>query len=421
MHDARGRPAGTSIEPGHDGTPGSLAPVPREADLARRWAAQTLGESAPRTVTGDEVRVLFPGRPGGRSGPDFLDAVIQVGALPATVGDVEFHLDSRDFVGHGHADDPAYARVVLHVVANHSGESATALPGGGLAPILAVPAAAPDLPPLCEPCTSAPARLSTERVRQTVREAGLWRLRCKAERLGERIERDGPAQALYTAIGAALGQRANASAFTHLTAALPWSSLSEGLGAFGQKGRIGVYTRRLLHAGGFDGSLLGPAPALPWVIGGGRPAAHPARRLHAFAIILARLACPDLVAGGIATIDQALACGPRDLLRELRVDAPHGPAYCGTARAVEVAVNAMLPWAAAMAEFRGFGEQADAVLWLADRLPAGESYGVTGHLDRNLRDTRGRRLLTTALLRQGELALTGEWCRRGGCGRCPLS
>jgi hypothetical protein len=50
------------------------------------------------------------------AGPDFRSARLRVGGGDEISGDVEVHLYAEDWMAHGHARDPAYDGVVLHVV-----------------------------------------------------------------------------------------------------------------------------------------------------------------------------------------------------------------------------------------------------------------------------------------------------------------
>src|SRR5439155_356117 len=85
-----------------------------QEELARLWRDQTFPPEALVTGRGEKLRVIYRGRLGGGTGPDFLDALI---AAPGGLlqGDVELHVRSSDFQRHGHQRDPAYAGVVLHV------------------------------------------------------------------------------------------------------------------------------------------------------------------------------------------------------------------------------------------------------------------------------------------------------------------
>jgi hypothetical protein len=67
---------------------------------------------------GRAVRIVHPGKWNLLGGPDFADARLRFGdpGVRETHGDVEIHLRAADWDAHGHAGDPAYDRVVLHVV-----------------------------------------------------------------------------------------------------------------------------------------------------------------------------------------------------------------------------------------------------------------------------------------------------------------
>ena len=106
----------------------------READLAKIWAGQSFAPLALRLSDGRSPRVILRGRPGGGAGPDFRDAVIAFDGEERR-GDVELHLHASSFRVHGHDKDPAYNRVVLHVVVWADDEADTRLSNGAWAPV----------------------------------------------------------------------------------------------------------------------------------------------------------------------------------------------------------------------------------------------------------------------------------------------
>ena len=92
-----------------------------------------------------------------------------------------------------------------------------------------------------------------------------------------------------------------------------------------------------------------------------------------------------------------------------------GLALIGPDRARGIVLNLVLPFVASDAVL---GQRAAA---LVDELGAAPAYGRTAFLESNLRSAAGKRLVRRAVEQQGLLAFLGEWCSRGGCGRCPLS
>jgi hypothetical protein len=107
------------MHPGGDGKSSSdalcaLHGWPREDEVARRWWALLPGTRLPLSA-GGSLLLLFPGRPGGRVGPDVRDAVL-LGEDGEQVGDVELHVRAGDWYLHGHHQDARYNTVILHVV-----------------------------------------------------------------------------------------------------------------------------------------------------------------------------------------------------------------------------------------------------------------------------------------------------------------
>ena len=68
-----------------------------------------------RTSEGESIDIINPGYRNTNSGPDFLEAKIQIGDK-LWAGHVEIHVKSSDWNRHGHQTDKAYKNVILHVV-----------------------------------------------------------------------------------------------------------------------------------------------------------------------------------------------------------------------------------------------------------------------------------------------------------------
>jgi len=81
----------------------------------RLWARREFDPRGARTADGRRLKVIHPGRWNHLGGPDFCDARLRIGEATVS-GDVELHLRAQDWAAHAHAEDPAYATVVLHVV-----------------------------------------------------------------------------------------------------------------------------------------------------------------------------------------------------------------------------------------------------------------------------------------------------------------
>ena len=385
-----------------------------EAALGAYWAA---GARSPlRLADGRALRVVFPGVPGGASGPDFRGAILDAeGDLLR--GDVELHLRASGWRSHGHHRDPAYAGVVLHVVAEDDVGARTTLHinGRAIPVLLLTPPLAGDssFPAFTPPCAIATGRgLATE---APLERLSLRRLRLKAARVAPLVATAGAAQALYALALEQLGGSTNRPAFAELARRLPLAALLEAAEC-----ALPGTPRAFACAA----ALRAAAAPLALKAAGMRPQAAPAKRIESAALLVARWwpsgASPSWPAQLSA---QGLLAGIM-------------PAGLGRASAIELAANAVLPVALAAGVWP---EQAVTTAWLA--LPSPGTYGKLRPLERWLGYPRPAPLapaapgvspspapphsasgpFTTAARLQGGLLLHADYCTKGACGRCPLS
>ena len=369
--------------------PAACAAPRGEAALAERWFA---GLRAPsRVEDGRRLRIRFPGVPAPGYGPDARDAVIELDGAELC-GDVELHLRASGWRAHGHHDDPAYARVVLHVVEENDGATLVTPHAGGRAIPLAVAPlpSTPSLPGFAPPCAAAAARSSPA---PALERLGLERLRAKTSRAANWAAARGPGPVLHALALETLAGRRNREAFSRIARRLPLPALLARAPAGPLEARAEVFTAALREA----------SAGLPLARHGGRPASSPERRLEALAALTARL-WPGPEPGW----PESLA-NPASIPRALRAPG------IGGAAALELAVNAVLPVAL------GAG------LWPAEEaldrfraLPAPPPYGQLRPLAGWLRGSGGDPLARAAAL-QGALRLHARHCSRGNCGACPLS
>ena len=359
-----------------------------EAALGERWFAGLRGLS--RVEDGCRLRVRFPGVPAPAYGPDARDAVVELDGAELH-GDVELHLRASGWRAHGHADDPAYGRVVLHVVAENDGRALTTAHASGRAIAIAVAPRLPRkpmLPAFVPPCAAAEGspRTALERL-------GRERLQAKAARAGHWAAGRGAAPVLYALALETLGGRRNRAPFADLARRLPLPALLE---------RAPVASAGE-GAAALESALGAAARDLPLVHGGCRPAARPARRLAALAALCAQL-WPEREPTWPALLPSAEA-----LPQALRAPG------IGVATALELAVNAVLP----VALGAGIWSEGASLARFA-ALPAPAVYGqlrsLAGWLERGEEAPFAR-----AAALQGGLRLHAEHCARGACGRCPLS
>ncbi len=188
-----------------------------EDEVVRRWWALPAGCVLPLS-NGDAYQLLFAGRPGSSAGPDVRDAVFCVRSIGMrVVGDVEFHVRSRDWSSHHHQTDPRYNNVILHVVLLCDDPLPTLLQSRTLVPVCSL--ADLPLPPALSliantpveqwPCHAVMQQLTAEERQALFTRAGLLRFEQKTHAFVEHL-------------------RAIASSHTYDLCLIP--ALAEGLG-----------------------------------------------------------------------------------------------------------------------------------------------------------------------------------------------
>jgi hypothetical protein len=217
-----------------------------ERHLQCVWFASEFRPQKLFTAHGEPVIVQQPGRWNLEKGPDFLGAVLLVGAERHRIsGDVEVHIHPGDWPGHDHSSDPAYARVIAHITYFPGLLPSRVLPPGVVQialkenldnnpffsfeaiDVTGYPFAAPQAN---TPCSSILSRWNPDRISGLLAGAGKYRLERKAERLSAAAARKGNDQVLYEEIMSALGYKHNRLPFRQLAERVPLEALHEDAG-----------------------------------------------------------------------------------------------------------------------------------------------------------------------------------------------
>jgi hypothetical protein len=88
--------------------------LPPELELQALWFSGAFGKEF-RTTTGKRIRIVQFGEWNRGAGPDFHQAAIEIDGELKT-GPLELDPASNDWEAHGHATNPAFQEVILHVV-----------------------------------------------------------------------------------------------------------------------------------------------------------------------------------------------------------------------------------------------------------------------------------------------------------------
>ena len=428
--------------------------APPESLLQSIWQQQRLRRDRLRLLDGRAVRVLHPGFLNREGGPDFRGAVLQWEDGSPVNGDVEVDVDAGGWRAHGHARNPAFRGVILHVVWQ---PPRTASPGPPVlavanaldAPLLELATwlgteASPALPESLRGRCSAPLReLPVDSLRQLLEQAGLVRFQGKARQLAARARNAGWEQALWEGLFRALGYKHNPWPMQRLAELRPrWHGDGLPLATL-QRRLLGIagllpaeltraqrdaddYLRRLWDGWWRERDAFADCqlPRSVWRLHGQRPDNHPQRRLALAAHWLCRSAFTDELESWCERHARA-EDAPERLAAVLQPRADHfwsrhltlnsavstrPRALLGAARVTDLAVNVILPWFAARAGQGGNRELVAALEAAYLRWPAGEDNAVLRLARERLLGGASARAFRTAAMQQGLLQVVRDFC-----------
>jgi hypothetical protein len=352
------------------------AETPPEIELQARWFSGEFGREFP-AVDGRLVRVIQFGVWNREAGPDFAEAAISIDAGPPLRGAIELDVDARDWERHGHATNPAYEGVVLHVFFQSGGAMAftrtatnRSVPQAQLDLRTLTGAPPPNPVPLAAPgrCVAPLRDLDLATVRGVLEGAAQFRLQRKAARLARFREAHGEDDALYQALAESLGYKSNKLPFALLSQRLPVRVLRRNgeIDAllFGVAGFLkpedfpkaapatkaylrGLWEKWWALRGEWEGLTV---PPKLWKSGGQRPVNHPQRRLAALAAVVKQWSKIRNAAQACdAEKIRKLLTGLRDEYWEhhytVQSDAAASAmALIGAGRVTEMLMNVFYPW-----------------------------------------------------------------------------
>ena len=285
--------------------------LPSEIELQSLFFAGHFGRSF-QTLDGKTVKICQFGEWNHGPGPDFLNCAITLDDQPHH-GPIELDTRPSDWEGHGHATNPAFNNVILHLsvepanritfirTLEHREIPQVCIPSERLETILPPPLH--QAPVTLGRCYHPLGQMRLSRVEDLLKKAALHRAHQKAKRFHCVADIHGYPQALWQALANSLGYHQNQLAMTLLAQRAPLTQMRnlsplERTGyLFGLSGFLSPdlpdsappasheWLRELWSS--WWKNRPHPEPrTLPWKFAGVRPTNHPQRRVAALATLL---------------------------------------------------------------------------------------------------------------------------------------
>jgi hypothetical protein len=427
-------------------------PRPRELAMSAAWNARLT--RALMTTGGDEVHIVHHGTWSHGFGPDFTNAMVEIGGRLRT-GDIEIHTRSSDWVAHGHHTDERYNDVIMHIVTVDDLPE-TRRQDGAIVPVailtisddvlFAIDRRLPDAWSELggTVCADELAQREPARIRRALHRLGDDRLAARLPAIESAIaEGDGNA-VLLRMIFDALGYSENRGPMRQLADVLIRHGLHDhprleparepshwligmllGMGGFlplapadaHAGGILPEDQYRLERAWAASGAALADdmVPASAWQVARVRPANHPVSRIMQAATLLGRY-------GGrpLDPMIEAIRAGESIVEWVRETTTRPGHPGLGTGRATAMAASVLLPFSLAFAAY-----ESDAVLEDAAR----QAWVGLRHAEWTRPAKRARTQVTGGpgirglgeRGHQGLLHLDRELCAPRRCFECPIA
>lgn len=437
--------------------------APPERLLQAIWQHQRLQRNGLRTLDGRSVRILHPGFLNLEGGPDFRGAVIQFDDEPPRSGDVEVDIQANGWRAHGHDCNPAFQKVILHVIWDGARKSEEAPSRLVIRDKLDAPLAELSIwlnseglklfPASLRGRCCAPLReLAAQELFDLLREAAQIRFQAKAFHLKARAKQVGWDQTLYEGLFRALGYKHNAWPMQRLAELRSrWSRGNPSpfevqTRLYGIAGLLPLeLTRSRSAADGylrrvwdlwwrereeFSDCIL---PRSVWRFHGLRPANHPQRRIAlashwaASKKLIQRIerwstmAATDSCAGELLEV---LRAGPDEFWEwhwtfKSACMAKRQP-LLGTTRVTDLAINVILPWLWVRAIETGDSETQRRMEDRFNSWPAAEDNSLLRTARQRLLGARTNRIHFGAAEQQGLMQIVRDFCEQSNaiCADC---
>jgi len=409
--------------------------------------------------TGEKVEIIYPGKRNFAEGPDFTGAVFEMDGR-VVEGEVELHVASSEWYGHGHNRDARADNVVLHVVWYYDTYQQAKLRNGKTVPTIALSQALGSIVQrlghshmvLAEALPRCPNSHHVP-VLSIATLTGEARFFARVNSIKNVLARDKATQVLVKYLSRALGYAQNSVPFEKLADGLPAGVLEDNMGN----------TERKALLFGFAGLLPSQRVAKHWatcndgevreleaiwgstnnrrILDEGewrfyrvRPDNFPPRRISALSELLSRYDGPGLLDGILGLLREAPCGAERSWLEKgLKVDGvgywgnhidfgaikSSNSAQLGKEKAAEIVVNVVLPFTFAWGEVftePHLSEKAFAVF---------QRYGkvVDNEITRYMQQQLGfpPELELSASQHQGLVHLFKTYCHARKCASCPLA
>lgn len=406
------------------------------------------------------IHLLYPGRRSNEWGCDFQDAIFSLDG-ERIIGDVEIHVEAKDWYIHRHNRDEKYSRVRLHVVWSNSDKlEITDCNGRKILTIVLEPYFRELLPLTTAGISSLQAqiclhalnfKLKERRLYEILLHLGIQKFEEKAQTIREQFYETGLDQTLYSCVAHGLGYSRNSLLFDKLTSYITIKAITSQnsinyefiksilLGTCGflpSQRNISICNEYLqrLESIWFDSGYTKLIDYYDWNFRGVRPSNYPVRRVVALSYFALNLVNCNLSENLLDALIDSGIHGVRSLMHkylnyeqekywtyhyDFNCNMQKETALVGASRIDDIIINIILPYLYGCTGSLNKPVNVNRLIL--------DSYVMYPSLQSNYIDRYMSRLLPicadfkrSAVLQQGLLYLFKKFCRYKLCNMCPI-
>lgn len=354
----------------------------KEKNLYHYWLNYASIQKGLKTVDGKGISVLSAGERNEFEGPDFVNALIMLDGK-ILKGDVEIHLDNRDWFYHKHHEDKLYNNVVLHVAINGDKGLKTKNTNNRIVPTLFLKIYSDYVPNKVNLCESWD-KVSEEDVKRILANYAQIRFQRKCRIIKSGLMQTNPEQYFYKSFLEVLGYSGNREAFKDLAEKVPIEAVYGLLKEVNKTERVISLESLYFGISGFlnDSSRQNIATdsnyfsglksrweklrsryqleenlGAKWHFKGVRPVNHPTRRIAALAQVVSKM-FPDLPAQSLVNqiifsrdVSEVIEWGRENFQQPYGMWRNHplfefhpSKVLIGNARLMDLFINLLLPF-----------------------------------------------------------------------------
>ncbi len=219
-----------------------------EKHLYKIWLDKNFQLEHLQTISGKALSIINTGHRNESEGPDFLNAMVLMDDNLLT-GDIEIHIENKDWYLHGHDQDENYNKVILHVIEADTEDQSIPLKNGNTVEILKLNFDKTKADPIIPPCLEWDS-LDFDKFRDVIEEYGSKRFQRKTLQARKLLLQHQPEHYFFIGLLDVMGYSQNRHAMKNIANQISFDKIHKIMETLPETGRLVTIETLLLGISG---------------------------------------------------------------------------------------------------------------------------------------------------------------------------